>query len=478
MDGIEKAKTAKSQPSIEQFSETVNEVENKYEGRIPVVEEQFEEVKAYICGESEVKETYVGFSPTVEEPFEEIQVSHFEETPIAGDSDKCEYQQTHAHEFEDHDLVVEETIKDSQNIMVPEDEDLNDKKINETETDHTEDIPDDNSIDKLNPCSEHIDQSESIIKTSDIPNLLELDNTIEDTTAIEQNSNVLMPFLEEDSETKNADVNDKVEINHNFDIIGEPEIEEGDPEIEEGEIKSDETTDIKQHEGVNVLEQLTNEASSKTEKDAEIANELDEEKNKEQMLIDINSDAVKDINLIQGSVGGQSEKSEGAEIEVKSVDEMNFKYDTTKDTAIQHSSIAIYDVDKDESNENLGFCQPISPSEEAEVNKYENVSHKGLQRNAESRKSKRKIRNPKPFSQDEDSKIGENSTRNMEDMQLLLNTILVIAFGIFLFLISGDASTYYQDNSSESITRIPTTVSTVIDGYVQLSSLSEVELRK
>ena len=63
-------------------------------------------------------------------------------------------------------------------------------------------------------------------------------------------------------------------------------------------------------------------------------------------------------------------------------------------------------------------------------------------------------------------------------MQLLLNTILVIAFGIFLFLISGDASSYYEDNSSESITRIPTTVSTVIDGYVQLSSLSEVELRK
>merc|ERR1719470_832960 len=84
-----------------------------------------------------------------------------------------------------------------------------------------------------------------------------------------------------------------------------------------------------------------------------------------------------------------------------------------------------------------------------------------------SRKSKRNIRNQKPFSQDEESKNIKSSTRNIEEMQLLLNAILVIALGIFLFLISGDASSHIQDNSSESITRIPATVSTVIDGYVQ-----------
>merc|ERR1711892_769637 len=55
MSGIE-AKTAKSEPVIEQFSESIIEVENKYAGRVPIVEEPFEEVKSYLCGQSDLKD--------------------------------------------------------------------------------------------------------------------------------------------------------------------------------------------------------------------------------------------------------------------------------------------------------------------------------------------------------------------------------------------------------------------------------------
>ena len=66
----------------------------------------------------------------------------------------------------------------------------------------------------------------------------------------------------------------------------------------------------------------------------------------------------------------------------------------------------------------------------------------------------------------------------MNETQLLVNTILFLAFMIFLYLVGGETSSYPTIREPNSQRRIPASVSSVIEGYVQLSGLSEMELRK
>ena len=65
------------------------------------------------------------------------------------------------------------------------------------------------------------------------------------------------------------------------------------------------------------------------------------------------------------------------------------------------------------------------------------------------------------------------------DNQLLIHSLLLTAFIIFLILMFGSISETVEIENEEKITsRIVTPVSNIIEGYIQLSSLSEVELRK
>ena len=47
-----------------------------------------------------------------------------------------------------------------------------------------------------------------------------------------------------------------------------------------------------------------------------------------------------------------------------------------------------------------------------------------------------------------------------------------------MYLISGETPSFKEDEEDDSFTRIPARVSGVIDGYIQLSTLAEMELRK
>merc|ERR1712013_61976 len=174
---IEKAKTV----ADERFSEKVSQVEDKYAGRVPVVEEPFEEVKAYICGEpnnrmedehfnklpiieepQEEVRTYVcggpneklDLSPELEEPFEEIKLSHVEDLTIS--------------DSENNDMGLEEIKeeKDVANSYALLDEDCLPAAITEK-----------NTIDRIN--LEDVD--EPIIKVSDIPKLLDLETVVDET---------------------------------------------------------------------------------------------------------------------------------------------------------------------------------------------------------------------------------------------------------------------------------------------------------
>ena len=65
------------------------------------------------------------------------------------------------------------------------------------------------------------------------------------------------------------------------------------------------------------------------------------------------------------------------------------------------------------------------------------------------------------------------------DNQLLIHSLLLTAFVIFLILMFGSISeTVEIENEEKTTSRIVTPMSNIIEGYIQLSSLSEVELRK
>merc|ERR1711892_1535406 len=241
MSGIE-AKTAKSEPVIEQFSESIIEVENKYAGRVPIVEEPFEEVKSYLCGQSDLKdidghekensgtskpsneqlsenvievkepfnevtayqsgeperkESFSGLSPSPEEPFEEVKISVCEESIISDDNNTS---------------VETSLIEDNLETLSPTNIDLEDEdeklKI-QIELDCLSNKRlDDILADTTKTACVQLESNDSIIKISDIPNLLELGTSIEE--------------IKMENYEKDVAADESIESNDNIDIIKEP----------------------------------------------------------------------------------------------------------------------------------------------------------------------------------------------------------------------------------------------------------------
>jgi len=584
MSGIE-AKAAKSEPVIEQFSESIIEVENKYAGRVPIVEEPFEEVKSYLCGQSDLtdndghekgnngtskpsieqlseniievkepfkkvtayqsgepdpKESFSGLSPSPEEPFEEVKISLCEEY-INSDN---------KYTSEEHRLVEDNLEQLPPNIINLEDEKklkfqseldcLRNNEHNDILTDTTE------------PACVQIESNDSIIKVSDIPNLLELGTSIEEIKmenyvkdvaadeSIESNDNIEIikepvetvtselddlkndnqpinketeiqiivdeTFLEHSSsDTLSAEqkldecVDESIEPNDNVEIIKEP-VDAGvlaldDPKIDDEPINKeteitiivDETflentssdilseeqkytsIDIQFEEHVDPVisegKVESNETTGFDHTTITVSNQLDEEENVDQNKSNISSETHEEKTVIL-----ETNYVEERIIESSSAVDV---IDEDTETLLCNRGNTVIESNKPEEKSDI-----YQPFQETEFKKYENVSNQGIQRNAESRKSKRNIKLQKPISKEEKEIASSNSIKNNDEMQLLLSTILFVAFGIFLFLISGDVPSFSQEDDPDSYTRIPASVSGVIDGYVQLSSLSEVELRK
>merc|ERR1711892_902860 len=515
MSGIE-AKTAKSEPIIEQFSEIIIEVDNKYAGRVPIVEEPFEEVKSYLCrqsdlkdmdghekanngksepsieqlsekvkepvkevtayqsGEPERKESFSGLSPSPEEPFEEVKISLCEESIIIDDN----YTSVETSLVEDN----LETL--SPNIIDLEDEDEKLKIQIELDCLRNKRL-DDIISDTTKPTCVQLESNDSIIKISDIPNLLELGTSIEE--------------LKMENYEKDVAADESIESNDNIDIIKEPvetvisELDDlkndNEPIYKETEITiivdesfleststdtlSEEqkytSTDIQFDEHVDpVISEgkiENNEATGLDHTTITVSNQLEEEQNVDQNNSNISSETHEEKTVIL-------ETNDVEERIIESSSDVDVIDEDTETLLCNRGDTVI------ESNKPEEKADVYQPFQETKFKKYENVSNQGIQRNAESRKSKRNIKLQKPISKEEKEIASPNPTKNKDEMQLLISTILFVAFGIFLFLISGDVPSFLQEDDPDSYTRIPASVSGVIDGYVQLSSLSEVELRK
>merc|ERR1712106_236036 len=219
-----------------------------------------------------------------------------------------------------------------------------------------------------------------------------------------------------------------------------------DPVISEGKIENNETTGL-DHTTITV------------------SNQLDEEENEDQNKSNISSETHEEKTVIL-----ETNDVEERIIESSSAVDV---IDEDTETLLCNRGDTVIESNKPEEKSDL-----YQPFQETKFKKYENVSNQGIQRNAESRKSKRNIKLQKTISKEDKEIASLNPTKNKDEMQLLISTILFVAFGIFLFLISGDVPSFLQEDDPDSYTRIPASVSGVIDGYVQLSSLSEVELRK
>merc|ERR1711892_657929 len=515
MSGIE-AKTAKSEPVIEQFSESIIEVDNKYAGRVPIVEETFEEVKSYLCGQSDLKdidghekanngksepsieqlsekvkepvkevtvyqsgeperkESFAGLSPSPEEPFEEVKISLCEESIIIDDN----YTSVETSLVEDN----LETL--STNIIDLEHEDEKLKIQSELDCLSNKRL-DDILSDTTKPTCVQLESTDSIIKISDIPNLLELGTSIEEIKmenyekdvaadeSIESNDNI--DIIKEPVETVTSELDDpknynepnnkETEItiivdetfleNTSSDILSEEQKyastdiqfdEHVDPVISEGKIENNENTGL-DHTTITV------------------SNQLDEEQN---------------VDKNKSNISSETHEEKTEILETNDVEERIIESSSSVDVIDEDTETLLCNRGDTviESNKPEEKADVYQPFQETEFKKYENVSNQGIQRNAESRKSKRNIKLQKPISKEEKEIASPNPTKNKDEMQLLISTILFVAFGIFLFLISGDVPSFLQEDDPDSYTRIPASVSGVIDGYVQLSSLSEVELRK
>merc|ERR1719228_2778942 len=104
------------------------------------------------------------------------------------------------------------------------------------------------------------------------------------------------------------------------------------------------------------------------------------------------------------------------------------------------------------------------------------VKLKGINRNAESRKSKRRIKiEPQaPVSKvTSKTETKENFPKTKENKEELVNILLLVALVIFLWLIS-DTISIYPVVETDIGPRIPASPSSVLEGYVQLSGLAEM----
>merc|ERR1711874_576244 len=433
MSGIEKAKTSKPQSSAEDtFSEKLIEVENKYTGNVPVIEEPFEEVKAYISGESDAQitetkiyqlsdefceEKFPVKLPIVEEPFEEVK--HY----ICGKSDS-------KLSISDLSPSPEEPFEE---IKFSHVENLN---ISDEVKDDTEIDLEDKSVDVIDTVSEVLD--EPIIKVSNIPKLLDIEPN-ENTKKIEEKIDDKL-YYEKDIEIEPNDITAVIEETENT----------ATSTIEENQSKHDSPViDMKPTN----IHYMTNKTLSLEENEPTI-----EEDN-----IELSGENKCDLLPLSNLV--QKEKLDIIEDQEKLFDN---KTNGVKDSSV---SPAVTIEDTMLATDKLETFKTILNKEETESDK---IVNQGIQRNAESRKSKKNIKIKRP-------RLKEEHTAHVkisEEMQLLLNTILLVTLAIFLYLICGEAPTFEQEDESESFARIPARVSGVIDGYVQLSTLSEMELRK
>merc|ERR1711892_1194612 len=457
MSGIE-AKTAKSEPVIEQFSESIIEVENLYAGRVPIVEEPFEEVKSYLCGQSDLKdmdghekvnngkiessiEELSEKVIEVKEPFNEVTAYQ------SGEPERKESFSPTNIDLEDEDEKLKIQI---------ELDCLSNKRLGDIISDTTK------------PTCVQLESNDSIIKISDIPNLLELGTSIEEIKmenyekdvaadeSIESNDNI--DIIKEPVETVISELDDPK--NYNEPINKETEItiivDETFLENTSSDTLSEEqkytSTDIQFDERVDpVISEGKIENNVTTGLDhttSTVSNQLDEEQKVDQNKSNISSETHEEKTVILETIDvEQSVASEVFEVE----------------EIIIESSSAVYVIDEDtetllcnrgdtviESNKPEDKSDVYQPFQETEFKKYENISNQGIQRNAESRKSKRNIKLQKPISKEEKEIASQVPTKNKDEMQLLLSTILFVAFGIFLFLISGDVPSFLQEDDPDS----------------------------
>merc|ERR1711892_1004448 len=448
MSGIE-AKTAKSEPIIEQFSEIIIEVDNKYAGRVPIVEEPFEEVKSYLCrqsdlkdmdghekanngksepsieqlskkvkepfkevtayqsGEPERKESFSGLSPSPEEPFEEVKISLSEESIIIDDN----YTSVETSLVEDN----LETL--STNIIDLDDEDEKLKIQSELDCLSNKRL-DDILSDTTKPTCVQLESNDSIIKISDIPNLLELGTSIAE--------------IKRENYEKDVAADESIESNDNIDIIKEPvetvtsELDDpknyNEPNNKETEITIivDETflentssdtlseeqkytsTDIQFDERVDpVISEGKIENNVTTGLDhttSTVSNQLDEEQKVDQNKSNISSETHEEKTVILETIDvEQSVASEVFEVEERIIESSSAVYviDDDTETLLCNRGDTVIESNKPEDKSDV-----YQPFQETEFKKYENISNQGIQRNAESRKSKRNIKLQKPISKE------------------------------------------------------------------------------
>jgi len=401
-------------------------------GRVPVVEEPFEEVKAYICGDSNDKkeDEYSGRLPIIEEPLEEVR-TYLDE----GSDDKLEISDLSPESEEPFEEIKfshvhDSNVSDSENVDIGHEATKEEKDVDNSNVVLDKDCPD-AVIAEENTRDKTEDLDEPIIKLSDIPKLLDLE-TVADGTVGE-----IQSTFEQDS-------------------LSHDEINQTNRVLENVKESVDDVTKIEERNPVN--------------------NPLDENKDK----ID------KDINIIpvpeysetllveQNDQTRESEKEEKVEILV--VPSENCNENEEKVSENQRSNNVEENVVASCNTDGFGKTIPDENSELEENLQSEQIKNKGIQRNAESRKSKKNIKITRPQITEENT--NKCSANKSEDMALLLNMILLIALGIFLYLICGETPSLNQEDDDDSLIRIPAHVSGVVDGYVQLSTLAEMELRK
>merc|ERR1711892_889995 len=396
MSGIE-AKTAKSEPLIEQFSESIIEVDNKYAGRVPIVEEPFEEVKSYLCGQSDLKdmdghenanngksepsieqlsekvkepfkevtayqsgeperkESFAGLSPSPEEPFEEVKISLSEESIIIDDN----YTSVETSLVEDN----LETL--SPNIIDLDDEDEKLKIQSELDCLSNKRL-DDILSDTTKPTCVQLESNDSIIKISDIPNLLELGTSIEE--------------IKMENYEKDVAADESIESNDNIDIIKEP-VETVISELDD--LKNDNEPIYKETEITIIVDETFLESTS--------SDTLSEEQ--KYTSTDIQFDEHVDPVISEGKIeNNETTGLDHSAINVSNQMDEEQNVDQNKSNNVEEriieSSSAVDVIDEDtetllcnrgdtviESNKPEEKSDIYQPFQETEFKKYENVSN-------------------------------------------------------------------------------------------------------
>merc|ERR1711915_1100359 len=492
MTDIENATCDKPIFQDDHFSEEAVTIDNRYAGMEPVVEESFHKVKAYVCGNSDETQNS-DLSPTTEDTFEKIEFTM------------------------DHEETDQHFLEDLQN--------------NETNENHMVESTD---IMVANQGEER-PLIESIIRPSDIPKLLDDqpnhshtdEETFEDTEnniqTQQQDTKIL--YEEKDSanninqiidDDENLDHTESLqEYGHNLQVedIKENNIctyetngKEETVDFQEANFQAQQQETIKAQEHIKHADEEQNEGKSKLQPEEGETNFSEEITGGDvhhdiKAQNDISSDVIDTLSErnyeTTNAIESASNELECNDDNVISMDEKNERTDDKVKVTLVVDVNNLQSIESDVSVKSLEN-NDVTPQIDIETKKQDNSSHsqnelfhgqtlemenelgplssKGLQRNRESRKSKKRIKIKKDVWQDDNYK---RSVEKTTDNQLLIHSLLLTAFIIFLILMFGSISETVDIENEEKITsRIVTPVSNIIEGYIQLSSLSEVELRK